>query len=332
MPYTAAVGSAGTRDGRSRAGKWAKRLAPYCIAAVALAAVFSRYSPRRIAAEVEHGRVLPLVPIAFVLLVSSLLLVALADTVVMRKCTGGPRFLDVLFGKAGTSLLGAIGYAAGQGGYGVWIARKTGSSVGLAGGIVLYIISSDLVSVAVVASVAVWIGGAQAPGYVGVVAPVVALVLVGLKVIGPLRLLRRYRRPVVLEPWRRVNAGWGLVQIAIRVLQIYVLVVGTWIGARVFGLGLPLWVMAVYLPIVLVIGSMPVNVAGFGAVQGAWLLMAPWSTAERVLAFSLVWQLAIILAGVARGLPFVKRVVADIAAGSSSAAPAATRGETPPTA
>ncbi len=270
--------------------------------------------------EVEHGHVLPLVPIAFALLVASLLLVAAADTVVIRKCTGGPSYIDVLFGKAGTSLLGAIGYAAGQGGYGLWIARKTSSSVGLASGIVLYIVSSDLVSVAVVASVAVWVGGARAPGQIGVIAPAVALVLVALKLLGPLRLLRRYRRPVLFEPWQRVDALKGLLQIAVRVLQIYVLVVGTWAGARAFGLVIPLWVMAVYLPIVLVVGSMPVNVAGFGAVQGAWLLMAPWSTAERVLAFSLVWQLAIIIAGVARGLPFVKRVVGEITAGNASKA------------
>jgi hypothetical protein len=291
------------------------------VAAVAFAAIFARYSPRRIAAEVENGHVLPLVPIALVLLATSLVLVALADTVVLRRCTGRLPYLDVLFGKAGTSLLGAIGYAAGQGGYGLWIARKTGSSVALASGIVLYIISSDLVSVAIVASVAVWVGGARAPGHIGVIAPAVAVLLVGLKLLGPLRLLRRYRRPVLFEPWQRVNATRGLAQIAVRVLQIYVLVVGTWAGAQAFGLMIPLWVMAVYLPIVLVVGSMPVNVAGFGAVQGAWLLMAPWSTGERVLAFSLVWQIAIIIAGVARGLPFVKRVVAEIAAGSSPAVP-----------
>ncbi len=321
MPYTCAVGATGTRDARSRAGKWARRLAPYGVAALVLAAIFTRYSLRRIAAEIEHGHVLLLVPIALLLLATSLLLVAAADTVVLRRCTGAARYLDVLFGKAGTSLLGAIGYAAGQGGYGLWIARKTGSSIGLASGIVLYIVSSDLISVAIVATVAVYVGGAHAPGYVGVVAPAVAIVLVGLKLLGPLRFVRRYRKPVLFEPWQRVDRARGLMQIAVRVLQIYVLVVGTWAGARAFGLAVPLWVMAVYLPIVLVVGSMPVNVAGFGAVQGAWLLMAPWSTGERVLAFSLVWQLAIIIAGLARGLPFVKRVIADIAAGNGPAPP-----------
>lgn len=314
------MGSAGTRKERSRAGRWARRLAPYLVAAIAIAAILHRYSPQRIAREIEKGHVLPLVPIAFLLLVASLLMVALADTVVIRSCTGGPRYLDVLMGKAGTSLLGAIGYAAGQGGYGLWIARKTGSSLGLASGIVLYIISSDLVSVAVVASVAVWIGGAQAPGRIGVIAPIVALVLIGLKLVGPLRLMRRYRRPVLLHPWQKVAPHKGLGQVVVRLVQIYVLVVGTWLGARVFGLDLPLWVMAVYLPIVLVVGSMPVNVAGFGAVQGAWLLMAPWASGERVLAFSLVWQLAIILAGLARGLPFVRRVVGEIAAGRPATA------------
>ena len=293
---------------------------PWCVAGAAITAILLRYSPRRIAAQIANGHALPLFPIALTLLMLSLLLVALADTLVIRSTTGKIGYLEVLTGKAGTSLLGALGYAAGQGGYGLWIARKTRSSVGLASGIVLYVIASDLIAVAIVASVAVWIGGARAPGYVGVIAPAVAFVLISFKLVGSLKFVRRYQRPALLGPWQRVSRLRGLSQIAVRIVQIYVLVFGTWLGARAFGLMLPLWVMAMYMPIVLVVGSMPVNVAGFGAVQGAWLLMSPWASGEQVLAFSLVWQLVIIAAGLARGLPFIKRVVAEIAAGSDSTA------------
>jgi hypothetical protein len=73
--------------------------------------------------------------------------------------------------------------------------------------------------------------------------------------------------------------------------------------------------MTAYMPIVLVVGSLPINVAGIGAVQLAWLKLAPWSTGERVLAFSFVWQLLWGTCVVVRGLPFTRRVVTEIAEG-----------------
>jgi len=63
-------------------------------------------------------------------------------------------------------------------------------------------------------------------------------------------------------------------------------------------------------------GSMPVNVAGIGAVQGAWLLLVPWAQGgEQILAFAVLWQRVVGAGMVLRGLPFVRQVASEIERG-----------------
>ncbi len=295
-------------------------MAPFAIAATSIAVVLSRYSPGRIAAELARGEVLAVVPYLAGFLLVSLALVALADTLVIRGCTGRPRYRDVVVGKGGASLLAMLHYAAGHGAYGVWIAKKTGAPVRLASGIILYIMSSELVSVCLVTTASVWLLGADVPARLRIAAPLIAGVLVLLKLIGPLRLVAR--QTPLLEPWRRMSGWRMLAQLAVRVAQIYLMVVCMWAAAAAFGVPIPLSAMTAYLPVVLVVGSLPVNVLGFGAVQGAWLLFTPWASGPRILAFSIVVQLVMMLAGLLRGLPFVRRVVADIAGSREESASA----------
>jgi hypothetical protein len=297
---------------------WIRRIAPYAVAAAAVAAVLSRYSIREIAAEMARGDSLPLVPLAAFVILTNILFVATADHMVIDGCTGKPGWLAVLMGKAGSAILGSVGYAAAHGGYGLWIARRTGCGVGLTGGIVLYIMGSELAAVSVVASLSIFLAGAEVGAALRIAAPSVALVLIALQVLGPANLFRT--RAKIFEPWRVMPAWRALLQQTVRVCQIAWMVLATWFAARAFGMPIPLRVMAAYLPIVLVVGSLPVNVAGVGAVQLAWLRFTPWAPGEQILAFSFVWQLMVGAAMMLRGLPFLKRVVTDIERGAPRAA------------
>jgi hypothetical protein len=132
----------------------------------------------------------------------------------------------------------------------------------------------------------------------------------------------RLERYALFETWTRVGRRRGLVQLGVRLLQHASTATGTWLAATAFGLEIPLTVMLSYIPVILVVASLPVNVAGFGAVQGAWLLLSPWAPGERILAFSVVWQTLSAVAIVIRGLPFLRGVLADIRRGKRDAAPA----------
>jgi hypothetical protein len=57
---------------------------------------------------------------------------------------------------------------------------------------------------------------------------------------------------------------------------------------------------------------LPINVAGLGAAQAAWLLFLPWATGPQLLAFQVLWNLFSGLGILARGVPFLRGVLRQI--------------------
>jgi hypothetical protein len=282
-----------------------------------IAILLTKYSLAQIVEEMARGNALAMTPVAAGLAVVSLLNVALADHVVLHGILGRPGYLAVVRAKAASSLLDLLGYAVGHGSYAVWMARRGGTDALTAAGIMLYVMATDLASVCVVASIAVWSGSVDVPATIRIGAPAVAALLVFFKVVGPLQPLRD-RSPRVFHPWSGLPRAHAFGQLALRVLNIYFIVVAVWLAMTVFGLPVPLWAVAVYFPVVLLVGSLPINVAGFGAVSAAWLLFEPWASGEQILAFQLLWTVFIGAAIFLRGLPFVRRMVRDIDAGAAA--------------
>jgi hypothetical protein len=287
-------------------------------AALVIALIVRRYSPEAIYAEMTKGNSLPLVPIALGTFAVSLLFVCAADSIVFRGLLDAgrvPAYRAVIRGKAATVLLHIVHYALGQGAYATWLARKTGLTVGRVTALLVYVVAAELCSVCVYASVVMAIGKPQVPLAVPALAAAIALGLTGAVVLLP-SLRGALGRFVIFGPWVRMSRGRGLLQLLARLPQHTTTTFGTWFAARAFGLEIPLWVMLSYVPVILIVSSLPVNVAGFGAVQGVWLLLTPWAKAEQILAFSVVWQMASCFALVARGLPFVRGALADIREGA----------------
>jgi len=296
---------------------WLRRLGPWVVAGGVIAYLLTQYSVQEIVAEMGRGNTVGLAPIVLGLAVANVFVIALADWLVIHGLLGEPGYFSVLRGKAAVGLLNIVHYAAGHGSYAVWIARRGGTNALTAAGVLLFIMSSELTSVCVVATIAVWLGGEGVPGAIRVAAPIIAGVLLFLKAIGPLRLLGD-RSPRVFHPWSNLSRARAFGQVLVRTGQIYMVVIGIWLGMWVFGIEVPLWACAVYVPVMLLVGAMPVNVAGFGAVQAVWLLFTPWAEGEQILAFAFLWQVMFGVAMILRGLPFVRRVVAEIDAGRSS--------------
>ena len=300
---------------------WLSWLAPYAIAALVIVFISRQYSITAIRAEMAKGEWLPLIPLAFVTYVASLAWVAAADRTVLRGLLAEdltPSYLAVAKGKAAAVVLHIVHYALGQGVYATWMARRTRLNLGQAGGLIFYIILAELGSVCLYAALVIGIGRPDVPSAVFPLVLGVALAVIAAVVFLP---ATRSERFGFLQIWVKVGRARGLAQLGIRVGQHATTTTATWLAARWFGMDIPLAVMLSYLPVILVVGSLPINVAGFGAVQGAWLLLSPWAPAERILAFSVVWQAASALALVARGLPFLRGVLADIREGKQSAAP-----------
>ena len=289
--------------------RWLVCVAPFVITGSVIAAILYKYPVNEIRRQLTGGDPLPAIPIALIGVIFTLLLVAWADQLVVRGACASTRYWHVLKAKAGSSLLDVFGYVAGHGAYAVWIGRFTRTRAGLAGGAMLYIAAADLLSVCTVASVSLFFTGDVVPHTVHIIAGSVATVLCLFLVLGPYQLFGGF---TVFKPWALIPRWLGFAQVGLRIVHVVVWVCTTWIGARVFGLDIPLWAMGTYFPIIMLVGALPVNVAGFGAVQGAWLLLTDFAPGAQILAFQLVWTVFVAGAVVLRGLPFVRGFVREI--------------------
>ena len=317
----AATGS----DDRSASKTWRDRavaVSPYVITAGVLAFLFTRYDVDVMLAHVRQGDPLPVVAAAFGLVLVTLFAISLADhwvikNVAMAAGVEAPDYRDVLGAKAGSSLLDIVGYAAGHGGYALWIARKTACGGRRSAGAMLYIMAADLLAVSSVAAAAMAVGGLSFGGPLIEVASGVSIVLAALLFLGPYKLLGDGGG--VFAPWSEVPRRVGFAQTAIRAGCMVLWGLAIWIASRGFGLALPFAAVMTLVPVILLVSALPINVAGFGAVQTVWLLFEGWATGEHILAFQLVWTLALTSGIVLRGLPFVRRFVAQIDRGSKDA-------------
>jgi hypothetical protein len=294
---------------------WARRIVrvlPYVLTIAVIATLLSRYEWASISAAIAEGNVAGLFPIAFVQMLVSLALISVADRTVLAELYPAPRVTDVAIAKAASSLLDILGYAIGHGGYALWIARgcsERRDGVGATGAL-LYLMASDLLGVTLVATGALVLTDATAPEPLRIAAPAIAGALGFTWILG---WFGRGRGPRVLWAWRVVRPGAAGIQLALRVTQMVMFSAFGCIAARWFGIDLPWSAALTYVPIILLVGALPINVAGFGAVQAAWLLLVPWAPAERILAFQLVWTVATTAAIAVRGLPFLGRWTAMIA-------------------
>jgi len=290
--------------------RWIRRLAPWIIAGLTVAAILWKYPLSKIADEVARGDAIAMIPCALGVIALVWLTSTTTDFLVLRAIVPDLRFGALLRGKAGVSVLNALGPALNYGGHALWINRRFGAPPAAAAGVLLHIALGDLVAVSIWATAALWLGAdvpAATRDSLGIVAPIVLVIALALLVY-PMR----SPRPI-FAPWRELSPARRLTVLGARCATIAVVVTGTWAAANGFGIPLPYSAVATYLPLLLVIAALPVNVAGLGPVQYAWLTaFAPWADGPTVLAFQFLWHAILLGALLLRGAPFLRQVVADI--------------------
>jgi hypothetical protein len=277
--------------------------------------ILREYSIDKIFEDMQQGDALPMIPLAALISVAVLVIVSFLDHLVIHGVLGRPRYRDVLRGKGGASMLLTLGYGFGHGGYAVWIARVTGASIGETAGVALYISAADLCGLSTVATAMIYIGGADVPAALAIGAPIAAGTLLFLAMTGPFRLFGDL--PKIFRPWSQLSRPRQLATIAGRAANLALMASITWGASQAFGLDIPYLEMMSYLPLIILIGSLPINVAGFGPIQGAWLVFfAPFAPGTTILAFQFLWHLMLGAGLVLRGLPFIRRMLKEIEEGT----------------
>jgi hypothetical protein len=288
------------------------------VSAIAIGAIVAKYPVGAIVDAVRDGNARAVFPIALAFAIVQILLVSAWDTIVFENVLGGPRYVDVVRAKAGCAVLQAVGYVVNQGAYGTWIARATGTGVRVAVALILFTAGSDLAAGALFASAALAFAPIGVPAILRWGAPVLAIVIASLLIV-PRRRELDLASPRPLHVFRAVPRRWTLLQLVARASNIALLIGAVYLATRAFGLQIPFAIVAAYMPIVGLVGSLPVNVLGFGAVQAAWLVFTPWADGPAILGFQVVWNLAVLVANLVRGAAFVPGVLRSIARGRPSA-------------
>ena len=328
LPDEGALEPGGAVAPRSRAARWLRRLAPWLVTGAVLVLLAARYSPGAIAREMARGEALALVPWVALVAAGALVLMAAADWLLLVPALGaaggrlGP--FAVLRGRAGTSILMSLGYVFSSGGYGLWLARRSGAGAAVSVGALGATMLADLCSVFACALAAVLAGGDGLPPEARTALVILATGGVAgtalAALLGPRLLPGRLRRSRLASAWRRVPPGAWLVSVALRAATVALNIAGTWAAARTFGLDIPAGAMAVGLPIVYLAGAVPVSVGGLGPVQAVWVaLFARWAPEPAILAFAFLYQLVSIAFMVLRGLPFLPGVLRDLEDGRGQA-------------
>jgi len=299
---------------RSRWRALARRWVPWLVAATVLGLLFVRYRPGEVAEAMSSGDALAVVPWCALVAVLGLAAMSLADWLVFSAFAAGLRWFDVVRGRAGTTILMTLHYGVSVGGYGVWLARKTGAGAAACSAAIGYQMLSDLCALSwfAVGSALLWGDGLPRRDLVialcgACAAGATLLLLVGARVVP--RRLGGFARA-----WRAISPARSAASLGFRVVTLAINVGGTIAAARAFGLDIPAGAMAAGLPVVYVVGALPLNVLGLGAVTAAWVaVFARFASGPEILAFQFLYQALSIALTVLRGLPFLPSILRDIA-------------------
>ena len=294
-------------------GTRARQALPWLAAVALFAWLLHRVPLDEVREALRHGPYLLL--LAYVLLEYVVTLPADAFATREGLAVVGVRrtFAELLLARAATYLLGLLSYFASLGGIGFWVAKGGTRAARATGGVLLLMVTNGIAIVLVAAA--------------GLLAdlPADRRKLLILLIAGALLGMVLYLAVLAARP--RWLAGWGMLAplfeagvaghvraIAARLPHMIVLALLHWGAFRLWGVAVPFLQGTALMAVVLLISALPITPNGLGTTQilqvlffSAW---AQGATAEArgadVLAFSLVhwvfsliWQLAIGLAGLA---------------------------------
>jgi uncharacterized membrane protein YbhN (UPF0104 family) len=210
-------------------------------------------------------------------------------------------------------LLSLIHYGIGQGAVAYMVHKRTGAHLARCAGTVMLTIGVNLVLVALCAMAGVLVGGAPS-------APALRVIVYGLAAGFPIYLLVIALQPKflakrkILQPLFEAGVMGHLVAGAARIPHVLTLVAGHMGAMHLFGVETPIADGLALLPIVFVIGNLPITPSGLGTAQvTAVQLFSRWAPGitqlDReavVFGYSIALQFLGLFAQAALGLVFLK--------------------------
>ncbi|MBT6499432.1 MAG: flippase-like domain-containing protein [Deltaproteobacteria bacterium] len=289
-----------------------RKLGPWLIAAVVLYFVFQKVSITDVTRSVRHADLRIFLP----LLLFNLLIIFLWEsqvyTLLFRWFHVPVSYREMLPVRGASYMLAVLNFFAGQGGVALIMNRWKGLSLKRGGSIILFAAFNDYYLL-----LAFCLAGAfRLPG-VDLVSffessregslvrfIVISWMLFGLHLsfyrlyLPRPRAQLRFKRQEIFSTFREAPVTLYFKLMAVRSVTFVAGILTCYFALTAFGLHVPLRYLAVFLPIVWLISSIPITVMGLGTTQAAmiWLVArfaegsgGPEEITAAVLAYSLLW-------------------------------------------
>ncbi len=272
--------------------------------------MFTRIPRRALFKALEAGPWLSLGAYTFVQALIILTADAYATSVSLAITGFRQRFPLIFLARGASYLLGILNYALGQGAFGLYL-QRSGVATMRAAGTMLFLMIVNLGALLFVASF-----GLMADGYPGLSRLDLSLLGYGVLLGVALYLVAIWLRPrfllryQLLAPSLEAGLRGHLWAAGGRLPHAVLLVLTYWGALRLWGIAVPLAQGLAMVPLVLLIGALPITPAGLGTTQAAVvLLFSPYVPlphsevrAAAVLAFSLIYYFWGIVAQALLGL------------------------------
>jgi len=239
------------------------------------------------------------------------------------------RFREVLFARGASYILGLINFFIGQGGVGYWLARAKHVPAGEATSTIFFIMFMDLFLLILLSATGVlfFLPEVRLTDFFTLrpEGDLVRFTLITLAVLlsqiwiwirkpkAPLVRWLLFRGPFLVFD-RLQPRHFGLIFL----LKLFIYgfdIFANWLGLKALGVEVSLTHILTYLPLIYLIGSIPITVLHLGTTQAAWLwFFQDLAPPAAVLAFTLLWSFCFIVLRGLTGLACLPRVYQDLVA------------------
>lgn len=301
---------------------WWRRALPFVIAVSLVAFILARVDLRTFArhlASVNAGLFL-VFNVGFVL--SLLTADAFATAAVYRRTVAPVSFKEFWILRGASYLPSILNHHVGQAILTYYVSRRYGVSLArMAGGTLLVYVS--------------WLGCLLGAGAIGMMSARLSILWPALALLaGVAYLVVIALRPArlagvkLLAPLFEAGLAGHVVAMLVRLPHFVVLFLGTWLPFAFFGVDIPVMAAVVYVPIVMVVSTLPISPQGVGTRDVAALTFfasfAPGQTpAEQgaaIAAATTSWAVGFTLVEAVLGLLLLKRAMPGLESGSTPAA------------
>jgi hypothetical protein len=285
------------------AGLMARRALPWAVGAAIIAYLVWRIEPDPLAGALSQAYLSVYLPALALFVYLNFLVDTQNLHAILRHFNHGIRFSESMIIRGASYLLMIVDYTLGMGSIVYYLKRYKGIPIVRGTGLMFYLNYITHVSLLVLAIAGCLMAGGQSspwPMRIAITCSAmlgIAIVLVAaLKLLPDFRFLKKVKQNDLMKVFIETPFTVYLLHTAYRCAFYFTFVVSFYAAVRAFNMDIPLTALIAYVPVILLVISIPVSAFGLGTSQAAMLILfRDYGTQAQILAFSLAYSASIVI-------------------------------------